>query len=90
MVRKSVVAAVERDLARIAERDPELAESGVAMAALSLAADIDSGKTSATAKASCVRALAVAFERLRAMLPDDPRGDRLDELAARRDARRSG
>lgn len=90
MVRRSVVAAVERDLAEIAKRDEALAESGVAMAALSLASDIDSGKTTATAKASCVRALAVAFEKLRAMLPDDPGGDQVDDLAARREARRQG
>jgi hypothetical protein len=86
----SVVAAVERDLNAIAERDPELAASGIAATALALAREIDKPRGSATAKATCARALADTLERLRQLAPPPKQKDGLDDLTARRAARLAG
>lgn len=85
----SVVEAVRRDLAAIAERDAGLAECGLAASALALARELDSGENSATSKAACARALAEALDRLRELVPVAPESDALDELAKAR-ARRIG
>lgn len=85
----SVVDAVLRDLADIAERDSRLAESSIAATALALAAELDA-KNSATSKSMCARALVETMDRLRELAPAEKRADRIDELAGKRDARRSG
>lgn len=86
----SVVDAVERDLAAIAERDAELAESALAAVARSLAADVDDRSNSATQRAGAARALADTLVQLRALAPSARGGDRLDELSAQRNKRRAG
>ncbi len=86
----TVVASVKRDLAVIACLDAGLARSGLAASALMLAGELDNRKNSATSKSMCARALAETLERLRALAPDEQKGDHLDDLSSRRDARRAG
>lgn len=86
----SVVEAVERDLALIAERDKGLAESALAASALVLAAELDSAGNSATSKSMCARALREALDRLRELAPAEAEEDKLDELGSRRAARIGG
>lgn len=85
----SVVEAVERDLAKIALLDPELAVSTEAATALALAAEMDAGN-SATSKSMCAGELAKQMALLRLRTPDVVRGDGVDELNARRAARLAG
>lgn len=83
----TVVASVKRDLAEIADRDPALAQSGLAATALSLAREMD-GDNSATSKSMCARSLADVLDRLRALAPEKKEANRVDDLAKQRDARR--
>lgn len=86
----SVVEAVHRDLAALRARSPELADSAMAAAAAALAAEIDDPDNSATSKSMCARALSDIFEQLRSLTPaEEPKEDRLVNLAARREARRA-
>lgn len=85
----SVLSAVRRDLAVIRRTDAELAKSGLAAAALSIAATMDDPKTTASSKAQCARALRETLDRLRDLAPHDAPMDSLDDLARRRDARRA-
>jgi hypothetical protein len=64
-----------------------LAGSGLAASALALAAELDSGETSATAKAACSRSLVQVMRELRVLAPTGEEADELDELTARREAR---
>jgi hypothetical protein len=84
----SVVKSVEADLRDLAKRDKQLAKSGLAASALALAGEMDDPGNSATSKAMCARALAETFDRLRALAPAAQEKDRIDELSARRSARR--
>lgn len=87
----SVVAAVRRELKSLLGVDRGAAESALAAAALALAKRIDDPASSASAVASCSRALAEVLEPLRLKgMPEAPAesGDRLDELTARRQQRR--
>lgn len=79
-----VVAAVERDIAEIARRSPELAESGLAATALALAAAVDDTHNSATSRSMCARELREHLDRLRELAPPLEEVDRIDELRARR------
>lgn len=88
MVKRSVVAAVQRDLDALAKRDAALAESALAAVALSLAADVDDLSNSSTQRTGARRALADVLVQLREMAPADGGKDRLDELAERRASRR--
>lgn len=88
--RLTVVAAVERDLAKIAELDPVLAGSGLAATTVALARELDKSGNSATSKAMCARALVVALDRLIELAPDEEKGGKLDDLTARREARLAG
>lgn len=83
----SVAAAVRRDLDAIAERDAALAESGLALSALALAARMDDSSTSPTAVAACSRSLHEILDRLRELVPAEQESDALDELARARAAR---
>lgn len=88
--RHSVVASVERDLAEIAKRDQALADSALAASVRALAREIDDPDNSATSKSMCARALLDTLDRLRELVPDEGEADGVDDLTARRDARRSG
>lgn len=81
-----VVDAVLRDLSDVAERDPRLAESTLAMSALSLAREMDS-ESSATSKSMCARALLETMNRLLELAPPAREGDGIDDLSARRKKR---
>jgi hypothetical protein len=85
----SVLEGVTRDLAAIGLRDPELAQSALAASALALAAAIDDPENSATSKSLCVKELRETLARLLAMAPAKAENDSLDELTARRSARRA-
>lgn len=86
--RSGVVEAVERDLAAIRSRSPEVADSGLAASAVALAYELEDPFVSATAKSMCAKALADAMVRLREWAPPVEEKDGLDELKARRTARR--
>jgi hypothetical protein len=81
----TTVEGVERDLAGL---PAHLAGSGLAAAALCLARELDAEDTSATAKAACARSLVQVARELRALAPAREETDELDELTARREARR--
>lgn len=86
----SVTAAVVRDLTAIGERDPDLAVSGLAATALTLATRMDSPLTSSTAVSMLAGQLRDTLDRLRELAPTAEEGDDLDDLAARRSARLAG
>lgn len=77
-----VEAAVRRDLDGLAERDPELAQSGLAASAIALARMIDNPKNSATSRSMCARALREALDRLLELAPVPETNDRIDALHA--------
>ncbi len=83
----TVVAATKRDLKDIAKRDPALAKSSLAAAALVLAGALDSPKNSATSKSMCARALIDTLDRIRDLAPPRMEDDQLDDLSSRRAAR---
>jgi len=74
---------VERDL------DGTEAPPGLAATALALAREIDNPGNSATSKAQCAKALNETMERIRAHEPAEPGQDGLDEIAKKREQRRS-
>lgn len=80
--RVSVEAALEADLLKIAERDPDLACSATAALAVALAREVDSGRTMRA------RELLDALGEIAARAPAEERKDGLDELATRRTVRR--
>lgn len=84
---ETVVAAVERDLTDVAKGAPELARSALAATARVLAAELDSPSNSATSKSMCAARLVETMDRLRELVPPKEDDDRLDEIAARREAR---
>jgi predicted phage-related endonuclease len=83
----TVTEAVKRDLRRLAERDPELANSGTAAAALALAREIDESDNSATSKSMCAKALQDILAQLRELAPTEEGRDGIDDLSAKRNAR---
>lgn len=85
----SVVDAVEEDLRRIEEREPQLVRSGLAATAFALARDLDNPRNSATSKSMCAKALSEVLDRLLELAPEAPKKDKIDELASRRTARRA-
>jgi spermidine/putrescine-binding protein len=78
----SVVEAVERDIAAIRKRDPNLADSTLAALALALAAEID-GNNSATSKSMNAHQLRDTIVKLRELAPPEKVRDELDELRDR-------
>lgn len=86
----SVVSAVESDLRKLAKLDPALAKNTLAATALALARDLDDPGNSATSHSMCAKALLETMGSLRALAPEVPKGDRLDELSSRRSARLAG
>ena len=75
----TVTAAVRRDLAEVAIRDPKLAISGLAALALALAHQIDGG-AAASAIPMCAGQLRDALDRLRELCPPEQKADEVDEL----------
>lgn len=88
--RITVVGSVKRDLDEIAKVAPDLAESGLAAMALTLARELDKAKNSATSKSMCARALADVLDQLRELTPEKEKRDGLDEIADRRAQRLAG
>lgn len=76
------------ELALIAKRDEALAGSTLAAASLELARQLD-GNNSATSKAACAKALAENMDRLHEAAPPEEESDFVDELKAKREARRA-
>jgi hypothetical protein len=77
----SVIEAVRRDLAALAERDPALAESALAMTMEAMADRLDNGGGSPS---ECAKALIDAWSRLRELAPPAEVEDGVDGLAASR------
>jgi hypothetical protein len=84
----TVVASTKRDLAEIEKRDPKLAQSGLAALALKLAEEMDANN-SATSKSMCAKSLMETLDRIRALAPAEETEDKVDDLSARRAARRT-
>lgn len=84
------MAAVGRDLEDVRRRSPKLAQSALAATALALAAQLDNPHTSATSKSMCAKALLDTLDQVRELCPPEEEPDEVDELAARRTARRAG
>lgn len=89
MAAKTVLAAVERELAQVAKRDKDLAAGALAATAQALARELDDHDTSATAKAACARELTATMSQLRELAPKGQRQDGVDEIGARRTKRRA-
>lgn len=85
-----VVRALERDLAEIERRAPELAGSTLAALAQTFARELDKPRTSTTAKLTAARSLLDTLDRLRDQVPPEKETDPLDDLAAQRAARLAG
>jgi hypothetical protein len=81
----TVESAVEHDIKFLG---PKAAESALAATALALARELD-GENSATSKSMCAKALIDTMRELRAVSPPKMEADGLDDLTARREARRS-
>jgi hypothetical protein len=85
----SVATAVEEDLDLIRSRDPRVADSAIAAAALRMGRELDDPFNSATSKAQCAKALHAHMDRLLELSPpgQEQKG-RLHELKSVRATRR--
>lgn len=81
---------VNRDIAKLQERDASVGETALAETARALARELGDPDNSATSKALCARALTETMEALAASLPPAKTTDAIDDLSARRDERRGG
>lgn len=88
--RVHTIEAVERDIAEIAKRDPELAECGMAAAALRMAYELENPWNSATSKAQCAKSMRELIEVLLERAPEAPTKDGVDALSAERETRLKG
>jgi hypothetical protein len=79
----SVVAALDAELAVLADIDAVLAGSSLAMSARALALKLDDGETSATAAASCAKELREHLSELRRLAPEAVLDTEVDEITAR-------
>jgi hypothetical protein len=86
----SVVEALERDLAKIRERDEQVANSALAASAIALAREIEHPFNSATSKSMCAGKLYDAWNRLLELAPPQEEADQVDEYAARARAKLDG
>jgi hypothetical protein len=84
----SVARAVEKDLAEIRKRDPDLADSGLAASALALARGIDEGASLAM-RSMATKELRENLDRIRELAPKQKREDSIDRLAQQRAKRRA-
>ena len=84
-----VVDAVEREIDRLREAAPDLADGPLAASLVSMALELENPYTSATAKSYCQARLADGLRELRALAPPKESHDAIDgitdELAARRE-----
>ena len=87
--RTNVISAAEHDVEAIRARDPELADSALAAAALALAHEIEHPFNSATSKSMCAREMRDTLDRLRELAPEEQGADSLDDLSAARAKRRA-
>lgn len=85
----TVFDAIEKDLDSIRRYAPSVADSGLAAAALALAAEVDRPRNSATSKSMCAKVLMETMDRIRAIAPETKSADRIDDLHAKRTARRA-
>jgi hypothetical protein len=86
----TVADAVERELARIAKLDKELARGPYAASILALARELDDPENSATSKSMCARSLLDTLDRLRELAPSEEKDDQVDELVNRRRRKLAG
>jgi len=88
--RGNAIEAVEDDLELIRSRDPLVADSAIAAAALRMAYELEDPLNSATSKSMCAKALQAAMDRLLELSPpgQEEKG-KLHELKARRAKRRA-
>lgn len=86
----NVVDAVERDLEKIRAASVELADSAAAATAIRLAYELDNPYNSATSKSMCAKTLIDALDGLRELMPEARKEDGVNDLAAKRAARRAG
>lgn len=86
---RTVTDALDAELAELAKRAPALAESALAASARVLARELDKERNSATSKSMCQKALSETLDRLRELAPAKDEKDTLDDLSARRAARRT-
>jgi len=81
-----VVDATRAELEEIRERDPRVANSALAAAALSMAFELDHPYNSATAKSYCVKELRQTMDTLREQAPPQVKGgSRLEQLRKERE-----
>jgi hypothetical protein len=85
-----IIDAVRRDLEAIGSRDADLAESALAMTALTLAYEMASPANSATSKAMCAGQLRDTLARLRELAPPEQKASGLDDLKRDRSLRLVG
>lgn len=78
--RGPVRAAVEVDLERLSQRGADVAETGLAAAALSLASALDRPEHSLAARTAATKALQGVLRELYAMAPPKEAGDELDGI----------
>jgi hypothetical protein len=83
--RGPVEAAVARDLRQL---PPELRRSGLATATLTLAKRLDDPETTDRDAAGLLREVRASLLELRKMAPPAPKSSRVDEIKAKREARR--
>jgi hypothetical protein len=87
---RRVIEAAERAVEKIAETDPDLADSVLAATAIALAFQIEHPGNSATSKSMVARELRETMDRLRELAPPvAARRDSIDELKEKRDGRRA-
>ena len=82
--------AVGSELERLRKSAPDLADGALAASALAMAMEIEHPFNSATSKAACQARLAEALKELRELAPAEEAMDGIDQLAAKRAARRAG
>lgn len=87
MPRSGVEGAIRSELAR---RKLSLATDPLAAAAVALARSIDDPGASASGRAAAVKELRTVMSSLASAAAEPVKGDDVDDLAARRAARRSG
>lgn len=86
---QGVTKALQAELSVLRRRDRSLADSALAASALALAREMDSPETPPAAVSMCARELREVLGQIRELAPKDDEKDKLDELTARRAARRS-
>lgn len=82
----SVLAAVDRDLKVLGEREPGLELTALAASARELARQLDDPGNSATSKSMCAKSLTEVLERLEGLAPPKSERDFLDKFRDRRGA----